>query len=31
MLYFVKKNHYQNNKEKCKEVFQNFMKRNPDY
>ena len=30
-LYFVKKNHYQNNKEKYKEAFQNFMIRNPDY
>ena len=27
----TKRNHYQINKEKYKEAFQNFMMRNPDY
>ena len=30
-LYFVKKNHYQNNKEKYKQCYQDFIIKNPDY
>ena len=27
----IKQNHYQNNKEKYKKAYQEFMLRNPDY
>ena len=30
-LYFVKRLHYQNNKEKYKQSYQDFMKKKPDY